>query len=371
MSSKVFKVGIIGTGFIGAGAHIPALLKLRPDVEITAIADSREDALRHAAEYYGIEKTYTDPYQMLKENTFDLVQVCTANCTHKEFSIAALRAGCHVLCEKPLALTLKDAREMFAEADKAGKQLFAIQNTRVGTAQNIRKLYEKGILGDVYYTEVESIRRRGVPTWGRFHVMDDNGAGAFCDIGVHAIDALMFALGNPKLSSVSASTFTKIACDYNADEEQYNALHGEHPYLPRKDYDYREFSVDEFSAGMARFENGMQMMMKFSWAVNMPSTESYRIMGTKAGLLVDKNAHPNRMTLCARDEENFNYNKELLDNPDYNGHDVWIAHIIRVIKGEEESLITREEMLNVVSVIDAFYKSASLGREVTVAELED
>jgi len=363
MENKVFKVGIIGAGFVCATGHIPALLKLRPNVVIAAIADTRKEAAEHVAACFGIERIYTDPYQLLKENDLDMVHICTPNCTHKELTIAALRAGCNVLCEKPLALSVKDAQEMFDTADEVGKQLFSIQNTRIGPIEDIKRIYESGELGEVYYVELESIRRRGVPTWGRFHVKEDNGGGAFCDVGVHLIDAMMFALGNPRLKSMSAAAYAKIAVMDDANEEQHHVLHEIPSFLPRKDYDHRDFSVEEFANGFARFDNGMNMQMKFAWAVNMPSTESYRILGTKAGIILDKNAQPNRILVYGK-EGQYLYSREINNVSAPLGHDRWIDHIIRVVQGKEEPMITRDEMLNVVSIIEAFYKSAGLEKEV-------
>ena len=132
-----------------------------------AIADNRPDALAYMQKYYQIPKAYTDPHEMLRENQFDVVHICTANNTHKEFSIAALRSGANVLCEKPLALTVKDAEEMFAEADKAGKLLIACQNNRMGPMQEVKKIVESGLLGNVYLSLIHICPGRWSPWTGR------------------------------------------------------------------------------------------------------------------------------------------------------------------------------------------------------------
>lgn len=372
---KPLRVGVIGAGFIAGTAHIPSILKLGKRAELTAIADCRPDALEHIRKDYPIPKTYTDPYEMLRQNQFDVVHICTANNTHKKFAIAALRSGANVLCEKPLALTVKDAQEMFEEADRAGKQLIACQNNRMGPMQEVWKLVESGALGQVYYAEIENIRRRGVPAWGRFHVMEDNGGGPLCDVGVHYLDATLFAVGNPKLISVSANVFTKIAHRENANMDTMGAMTGEKPYLPRWDYDYHEFSVEDFASGIARFDNGMQMMLKFSWALNLPRNDGYKIVGDKAGLVYDKSAgreHP--ITLYgAKGEYLTNENLEIpiarKGAMHDIGHEMLIKHFADVLQYGEECVIRREEMLNVVAVMEAFYLSGKLGREVTREEL--
>ena len=304
MNFTPLKVGIIGAGFIAGTSHIPSLQKLGKRVELVAIADNRPDALAYMQKYYQIPKAYTDPHEMLRENQFDVVHICTANNTHKEFSIAALRSGANVLCEKPLALTVKDAEEMFAEADKAGKLLIACQNNRMGPMQEVKKIVESGLLGNVYYVNIQNIRRRGVPAWGRFHVKQENGGGPLCDVGVHYIDASLFALGNPRLTRVSADVFTKIADKGNASIDTMGAMTGVKPYLPRKDYDYREYSVEDYASGIARFEGGLQMQIHFSWALNLPRKDGYVIVGDKAGLIYDKSSgRENPITLYSTQGE--------------------------------------------------------------------
>ena len=377
MNFTPLKVGIIGAGFIAGTSHIPSLQKLGKRVELVAIADNRPDALAYMQKYYQIPKAYTDPHEMLRENQFDVVHICTANNTHKEFSIAALRSGANVLCEKPLALTVKDAEEMFAEADKAGKLLIACQNNRMGPMQEVKKIVESGLLGNVYYVNIQNIRRRGVPAWGRFHVKQENGGGPLCDVGVHYIDASLFALGNPRLTRVSADVFTKIADKGNASIDTMGAMTGVKPYLPRKDYDYREYSVEDYASGIARFEGGLQMQIHFSWALNLPRKDGYVIVGDKAGLIYDKSSgRENPITLYSTQGEYLS--DEMLEIPVDRkgamhdvGHEMLIEHVANVLQKGEECIIRREEMLNVVAVMEGFYRSAELGREVTREELSD
>lgn len=219
MENKKLRVCIIGAGFITGTQHIPAINKLKDRLELAGVADCREDALIHLAKTYGIKNIYTDPMEMLDKEKPDLVHVCTANNTHKHFTIEALRRGANVLCEKPLALTLRDAQEMLAEAKKAGKLLMTCQNSRIGAVQEMKKIVDSQELGEIYYTEIENIRRRGVPTWGRFHSAEDNGGGPFCDLGVHYLDSALYVLGNPAFTSVSANTWRKVADRYDANQE--------------------------------------------------------------------------------------------------------------------------------------------------------
>ena len=127
---KQYKVAIIGNGMICNAAHIPAYKAMGDKVKIVAVADIREEAAKETAERHGIPKYYVDPYKMLEEEKPDIISVCTPNAYHKEYTLAGFRAGCHVVCEKPVAVTCADAEEMFNAAEKAGKHLFVIQSLR-------------------------------------------------------------------------------------------------------------------------------------------------------------------------------------------------------------------------------------------------
>lgn len=376
MTKDKLKVGIIGAGFIAGTQHIPSILKLSGRLKLEAAADNRPEALAHIRKVYNIEKTYTDPLKMLEENTFDLVHICTANNTHKEFTIAALRSGANVLCEKPLALTRRDAREMLEEAKKAGRVLMTCQNSRIGMVQEMKKIVDQGILGDVYYVDIENIRRRGVPTWGRFHTKRDNGGGPFCDLGVHYLDSALYILGNPEFESVSANTYCKLARQYDCNQETLPAMTGEKPFLPRDDYDRRIFDVEDFAAGLVRFKNGMQMQMKFAWAVNLPKSDFYKLAGTKQGMIArkgEKLCHPVSI---------YGQNKEYLTNTEMEieiakpgamedfGHYGIIRNMADVIQKGAQPLVLPEEMLNVAAIIEAFYLSAKEKREIRADELE-
>ena len=132
MSGKKYRLAIIGCGMICNAAHMPSINELRREglVEVAAVADIPEIAARETAQRWEIPRWYTDPQKMLEEIKPDWVSVCTPNVSHKQWSIAALKAGANVMCEKPIALTWRDAKEMFDTADRAGKLLWACQSRR-------------------------------------------------------------------------------------------------------------------------------------------------------------------------------------------------------------------------------------------------
>ena len=128
--SKVYRVAIIGTGMICNAAHIPAYKAMGDKVKIVAVADIREEAAKETAERHNIPKYYVDAYEMLEKEKPDIISVCTPNAYHVEYTLAGLRAGCDVFCEKPVAVKYTDAEMVFAEAEKLGKHLFVTQSLR-------------------------------------------------------------------------------------------------------------------------------------------------------------------------------------------------------------------------------------------------
>jgi predicted dehydrogenase len=362
MSKPIFRVAVIGTGMIANAAHIPAWKDLKEDVEIVGVADVRPEAARETAARYDIPHHYSDPQKMLDELKPDLVSVCTPNVYHKPWSIAALKAGAHVLCEKPIATHLSDAMEMYATAKATGKRLFASQSLRFMNAfQAARDMVASGALGDIYYCEINSIRRRGVPKWGFFHMMEHNAGGPLCDLGVHILDFLFWTIGNPKVVTASASTYMKLA---NQDEGLVTSLADSGApigvFTPRK-YDWREFDEEDFAAGFLRLQNGASVVIKTSWAINLPENFTISIAGTRGGLQL-----PPVKIFNNQDRYQGEVSLRVLPDRDvaFSGHYGLTANVIRCLRGEEEALIKQDEVLNVVRAIDALYRSAASGKEV-------
>ena len=116
------KIGIIGNGGI-SNAHMDGYKALGDRVEVVACCDINFEKAKSYAERYGVKNCYDNCYDMLAENELDAVSVCTWNSAHAECTIAALNAGCHVLCEKPMAMSTEEALAMQAAAEKNGKLL--------------------------------------------------------------------------------------------------------------------------------------------------------------------------------------------------------------------------------------------------------
>jgi len=341
-------------------------------IDVVAVADPRLESARETAKRFDVPNAFEDPQKMLDEIDLDMVTVCSPNNYHKMWSIAGLRAGLNVVCEKPIAVSYADAVEMFDMADKAGKNLFVSQTMRFNDFTiSAKRIIDSGRIGEPYFGEVGIIRRRGVPTWGYFHKKEDNFGGPFCDLGVHFIDAFLYLTGNPKIKSVHGKAWAKIA-NRTEDIETSLAESGafEGVFTPLE-YKTEEFSVEDMSAGLIRFENDLLVNFKFSWAVNLPNTELMHIAGTKGGIQI----MPEMKVLTNQDgfqveiKPHQIVRKSYASQTPFYGHWSLVKHIVDVLDGKCECLIKKEEVLNTTGAIEAFYLSSDQDRDVLVSEL--
>ncbi|MCL4520868.1 MAG: Gfo/Idh/MocA family oxidoreductase, partial [Firmicutes bacterium] len=157
-------------------------------VEMVAFCDLILERAETAAREYGVPqaKTYVDYREMLLDSSIDVIHVLTPNASHAPLTIAALEAGKHVMCEKPMAKTAEDARAMLAAAKKTGKLLtIGYQNRFRANSTVLHALCQDGVLGEIYYAKALALRRRAVPTWGVFLDEEQQGGGPLIDIGTH------------------------------------------------------------------------------------------------------------------------------------------------------------------------------------------
>ena len=163
MAKKTLKVGVIGVGGI-AGTHFPGWNE-SPLTEMVAFSDLDAATLERRGKEQGVKKLYAKPEDLIADKSIDIVDICTPNMYHAPLAIAALNAGKHVICEKPLAPTPADIQKMIKARDKAKKLLMTAQHFRFdGKAQAMKAEVDRGALGDVYHARSWWIRRSGAPT---------------------------------------------------------------------------------------------------------------------------------------------------------------------------------------------------------------
>lgn len=353
----MIKVCIISCGMIANSAHIPAYRTFSDDFFISAVSDINENSARETAKRHGIPNFYVNAEEMLEKEKPDLVSVCVPNCFHKEYTITALNAKANVLCEKPLAFRLSDAKEMFDAAKINGKILMACQSMRFTPDRLAAKEYiDENGLGNIYYGDFSRVRRRGIPYWGTFHMKKISCGGAFVDIGVHMLDALLWLMGNPEIESVNGTVMQNHKNELGSLTSS-GALTGNVDSIRKFNPD--EMDVEDFSCGTLKFKNGANVSFKVAWAANMPESSDIRLTGDRAGIDL-----PSGKIYFGEDGVEILKPKKLIYNSPFAGH-IYIADNLRkVIKGEAEPIVKPEETINTARIIEMFYKSAEIKREV-------
>ena len=192
------KVGIIGAGGIAGGKHLPGHRNVE-GVSIIAVCDIDQQRAENFAKQHEIKHVFTDYNELVAMPELDAVSVCTPNNFHAPPSIAALEAGKHVICEKPIAGNAIDGQAMVDAQKASGKVLqIGLQSRFNAGARTLRKLYDDGFFGDIYYARAMAMRRRGVPASPSFITKSIAGGGPLIDIGVHILDVLLWMIGAPK-----------------------------------------------------------------------------------------------------------------------------------------------------------------------------
>ena len=274
MENKKTRVGIIGCGGIANGKHMPSLKKVA-DCEMVAFCDIVLERAEQAAEKYGTEdaKVYTDYKELLKDQSIDVVHVCTPNRSHSFITVDALEAGKHVMCEKPMAINFVEAKKMLDAAARTGKLLtIGYQSRFRADSTFLKQEAEAGTFGDIYYAKATALRRRAVPTWGVFLNEEEQGGGPLIDIGTHALDLTLWTMNNYKPKDCVGTTYPKL----NKDTNHGNAWGNWNP---------EKFTVEDSAFGFIVMENGATIVLESAWALN---TLDYReavtsVCGTLAG----------------------------------------------------------------------------------------
>lgn len=358
----MLKVCIIGCGMIANSAHIPAY-KAKSDVfEIAAVCDFSEKAAQKTANEHNIPAFYTDAKQMLLSEKPDVVSVCVPNMLHKEYVMLALEYGANVLCEKPLAISYKDAKEMFDFADAQGKLLMACQSIRyLPERLAAYDMVKQDKLGEVYYCFLSRIRRRGIPTWGKFHLKEYSGGGAMIDIGVHAIDSAVWLMGNPKPVSVKAQML-KVHADEFGSAKSSGALKGN---VDTNGFNPNEMNVESFASGNVSFENGAYLDFRVSWAANLKEENNIVLSAKKCGVDLE-----NSKIYSGADavEDLIVTPNGFKDEPFY-GHFCLVENLADVLLKNAMPMVKPCETLNTTAIIEAAYISASENREVSLKEI--
>lgn len=346
------KIGVIGVGNI-SNEHIQAYLK-NPNVELYAFCDINETQLKIMAEKYGVTRTFTDKDEMLALPELDAVSVCTWNSEHAPCTIAALNAGKHVLCEKPMATTVEEAIAMKEAAERSGKLLQIGFVRRFGNdCEVLQDFIQQDFLGEIYYAKATYLRRNGNPM-GWFGDVSRSGGGPLIDLGVHVIDLTRYLMGNPKPVSVYGVTFRKLG---NRSE-----LKDQKDYVSASATDHDICDVEDMATAMVRYDNGAVLSVETSFSLNLKKPQgTIELFGTKGGarldpeleLYTDINGYMADVNLCSPTALSFDglFQKE-------------IDHFADCILHGTPCRAPAQDGIDIMRILRAIYKSAETGHEV-------
>ncbi|MBQ6021097.1 MAG: Gfo/Idh/MocA family oxidoreductase [Clostridia bacterium] len=347
----IVRIGIIGVGGIANAAHIPAYLK-NPHAQIVALCDI--DAKRAEAakkKFFKDAAVYEDYMDLLADETIDAVDICTPNYLHSEIAVEAFRAGKHVLCEKPDAVSVDEAEKMYAASLDAGKILMVIRNNRFNlNSQYLKKFIEKDRMGDIYVARAVWRRRRGIPgKGGWFTTKELSGGGPLIDLGVHMIDLTWWLMGCPEVEAVTGNTFCKFA-DNDA-KDSPNADFGDR-------VENGTFDVEDLAIGTIRFRNGAVMQFEVSWASNIEKEERYvELYGTRAGAYWDGS----RSVIYYEAPDGKQKSNSVDRNEIITDHAHNIGNFIDAVRGKAEPCYQPQQGVEMIKILSAIYTSAENG----------
>ena len=354
MTDKKLKIGIIGTGSISE-SHMKAY-KNNPGVELYAFCDLSESRACEKSERYGVKHIFTDAGEMLKLPEIDAVSICTWNEQHAPCAIAALNAGKHVLCEKPTAMSAKEAKAMKEAAEKNGKLLMIGFVRRHGNDCDIlQDLIKSGYLGELYYAKATYLRKYGSPG-GWFGEKELSGGGPLIDLGVHVIDLAKYLMGNPRPISVYGVTFNKLGDRRN--------IKGKKIYRSESAMDYDVFNVEDLASAMIRFDNGAVLSVETSYSLHTKKDEAkIELFGTRGGAKLDPDLevyseiNDYMMDMTPDADTAFNFDEAFQKE---------IDHFVDCMTKDIPCKATAQDGIEIMKILDAIYQSAETGHEVIV-----
>ena len=339
------RMGMIGVGGIAQSRHIPAFKTLSDLVSIEAVSDINRTTAQEVSEKFDIPQIFNDYKEMF--SYVDAVTICTPNKFHAEISIAALQAGLHVFCEKPMAMTPEECQAMIDAAKESGKVLSIAYHYRfMKESQAAKRLIDENEIGEPIVARARAIRRRKVPGWGVFTNKELQGGGSLIDYGCHFIDLSLWLLGNPVPVEVTGTTYNKVS--KMADEVN---MWGE--------FDRNSFEVDDHVTAYIKFDNGASMVFETSWSANVKSDEeSMSISGLTGGIdLFPLHLNQRKHGMLLNSTAEWVPGEENPGIPQ-------AENFIKSCLGLEELVVKPDEAMKVSQIIDAIYKSSEQGRSI-------
>ena len=341
------KVGIIGCGKIAQVRHIPEFAA-NPNSVPYGFYDINLARAEELAKKYG-GKAYASYEELLADPSIEAVSVCAANHAHAEISIAALKAGKHVLCEKPMAVTLAECEAMVAAAKESGKYLMIGQNQRLAKAHaKAKELIEQGAIGKVL--TFRTIFGHGGPeTWSIdpgsnvwFFDKTKAAMGAMADLGIHKTDMIQYVLGSKIVKTQSVLTT-----------------------LDKRDATGNLIGVDDNAICIYQMENGIIGTMTASWTYYAAEDNTTVIYGTKGELRLYDDPKYSVQQINA-DGTRIDYQIDQIQTNDNQTASGIIDLFVDCLVEKKEPEISGENVLHAMKAVFASIESSAKGCAIEV-----
>lgn len=344
--SGTIRIGVLGAGGIAKTGHLPAFGQLDERCEVAALYDLVPAAAQSAAEQFGVELATSRLDEAL--DAVDAVVVATPNKWHRDLAVAALEAGKHVLCEKPLARNAKEAADIVDAAQAAERVLHVGLQLRFASPVKFLKAYvARGEMGEVYYARAQALRRRGVPTWGVFTDREIQGGGPLVDIGVHILDLTLYLMGDPKPVAAFGRTWQMLA-------KQKGLYNFWGPIDPDA------YSVEDFAVAQIEFDNGARVTLESSFLANMGQSEfQTQLFGTTSGAILRPMAETSLEVFTERGGQLFDLKPASVGTVDAFREQA--QAFLDSIEGRPTEAATGYDGLMLNRVLDAVYRSSESG----------
>jgi predicted dehydrogenase len=339
------KVAVIGAGFI-ADIHLESLHRFVPDAEVTAIYSRSPERASAAARRNGLPQTLTHNDDLHARADCEVVDICIPNNLHEPVTIAAAKAGKHVICEKPLCVTLEEADRMIEACARAGvKLMYAEELCFAPKYERVRKLVQDGALGRIY--QMRQSEKHSGPHADWFWDVNLSGGGVLMDMGCHAFGWFRWMLGGaPKVESVFATMGTVMHRGRTRGEDNVVTL--------------------------VEFAGGVVGVAEDSWAKPGGMDDRIEVYGTGGVSYADLFAGNAALTYS---EEGYGYALEkagstrgwtftIFEEAFNQGYPQELRHFIDCVRNDAPPLVTGEDGRAVLEIIYAAYESAGLGRKV-------
>ncbi len=355
-SPRPLRVGVVGLGYAGT-THLESFAAL-PGVEVVALAGKEADRLASLGASHGIPHLFTDWEDLVALDDLDVVSIGAPNALHHPIGVAALRSGKHVFCEKPLALTAAEARELVATATENDRVLeVAFNHRRRADVAWARRYVETEGIGRIYHARASWKRRSGIPgltSWFTSQALA--GGGALIDLGPHVIDSVLYLMGEPRVVAVSAVTHGELGhAGYGAmDQREQMAGSG-------------AFEVEDLASALLRLEDGSSIALEISWAGHTVDDEdiSIELLGVDAGirLFVPRYRSDGNLSVY---RQVAGYPATITPDVHVPGgeHPLVIAEFVDAVRSDSWDGHRGEFALHRTEILDACYRSANEGREV-------